>query len=115
MIGLGAAALENFHAILLVFAGILVYSSMKTLMPGDEEEDDDDLSENSIVKFSRNLIDSTDKFDGDRFFTIVDGVKKATPLFICMIALEISDIVFAVDSVPAVFGVTSVSCFVILS
>mmetsp|Transcript_28437 Transcript_28437/g.56777 ORF Transcript_28437/g.56777 Transcript_28437/m.56777 type:complete len:392 (-) Transcript_28437:123-1298(-) len=107
MIGLGAAALENFHAILLVFAGILVYSSVKTLMPGDEEEDDDDLSENSIVKFSRNLIDSTDKFDGDRFFTIVDGVKKATPLFICMIALEISDIVFAVDSVPAVFGVTS--------
>lgn len=109
MIGLGAAALENFHAILLVFAGILVYSSAKTLIPGDEDEDEEDLSENSIVAFSRNLIESTDNYDGDRFFTIVDGIKKATPLFICMVALEISDVVFAVDSIPAVFGVTSVS------
>jgi len=109
MIGVGAAALEKFHAILLVFAGILVYSSAKTLIPGDEDEEEEDMNENSIVKFSRNLIDSTDKFDGSNFFTMVDGVKKATPLFICMIALEISDVVFAVDSIPAVFGVTNVS------
>ncbi len=112
MIGLGAAALEKFHAILLVFAGILVYSSAKTLIPGDEdEEEEEDMNENAIVKFSRNLIDSTDKFDGSNFFTIIDGVKKATPLFICMIALEISDVVFAVDSIPAVFGVTNVSVY----
>eukprot|EP00804_Cyclotella_cryptica_P029798 CCRYP_020661-RA/>CCRYP_020661-RA protein AED:0.26 eAED:0.26 QI:251/1/1/1/1/1/2/1334/375 len=109
MIGLGAAALEKFHAILLLFAGILVYSSAKTLIPSGEDDDDEeeDLNENAIVKFSRNLIDSVDEFDGSKFFTVVDGVKKATPLFICMIALEISDVVFAVDSVPAVFGVTS--------
>lgn len=105
MIGLGAAALKNFHAILLVFAGILVYSSAKTLIP-DDEEDDEDMDENAIVKFSRNLIDSTDEYDGSNFFTLVDGVKMATPLFICMISLEISDVVFAVDSIPAVFGVT---------
>eukprot|EP00571_Detonula_confervacea_P011583 CAMPEP_0172306978 /NCGR_PEP_ID=MMETSP1058-20130122/7928_1 /TAXON_ID=83371 /ORGANISM="Detonula confervacea, Strain CCMP 353" /LENGTH=345 /DNA_ID=CAMNT_0013019033 /DNA_START=307 /DNA_END=1345 /DNA_ORIENTATION=+ len=105
MIGLGSVALENFHGILLVFAGILVYSSVKTLIPEDDEEDED-LSENMIVKFSRNLIDSTDEFDGSNFFTFVDGVKMATPLFICMISLEISDVVFAVDSIPAVFGVT---------
>lgn len=109
MIGVGAAALENFHAILLVFAGILVYSSAKTLIPEDEDEEEEDMSENSIVKFSRNLIDSTDEFDGSNFFTMVEGVKKATPLFICMIALELSDVVFAVDSIPAVFGVTNVS------
>lgn len=107
MIGVGAAALERFHAILLLFAGILVYSSAKTLIPGDEEEEEEDLNENTIVKFSRNLFDSTDKFDGNNFFTVIDGVKMATPLFICMIALEISDVVFAVDSIPAVFGVTS--------
>lgn len=106
MIGLGAAALERFHGILLVFAGILVYSSAKTLIPEDEDEEEN-MDENAIVKFSRNLIDSTDEFDGDRFFTMVDGVKKATPLFICMVALEFSDVVFAVDSIPAVFGVTS--------
>lgn len=107
MIGLGAAALENFHAILLVFAGILVYSSAKTLIPEDEDEEEEDMNENVIVKFSRNLIDSTDQYDGSNFFTMIDGVKKATPLFICMIALELSDVVFAVDSIPAVFGVTN--------
>jgi len=106
MIGLGAAAIHNFHAILLVFAAILVYSSGKVLLGGDDE--DEDPSENSIVKFSRSLFPSTDKFDGDRFFTLVEGVRKATPLFICMVAVEISDIVFAVDSIPAVFGVTEV-------
>jgi len=105
MIGIGAVALERFHAILLVFAGILVYSSVQTLIPEDEDEEED-MSENTIVKFSRNLFDSTDEFDGSNFFTMVDGVKTATPLFICMIALEISDVVFAVDSIPAVFGVT---------
>jgi len=109
MIGVGAAALERFHAILLVFAGILVYSSAKTLIPGDDDEEEEDMNENAIVKFSRSMIDSTDEYDGSNFFTIIDGVKKATPLFICMIALEISDVVFAVDSIPAVFGVTSVS------
>ena len=108
MIGVGAAALERFHAILLVFAGILVYSSAKTLIPGDEDEEEN-MDENAIVNFSRKLIDSTDEYDGSNFFTMIDGVKKATPLFICMIALEISDVVFAVDSIPAVFGVTNVS------
>ena len=107
MIGLGAAALQNFHEILLVFAGILVYSSAKSLIP-EGDEDEEDPSENTIVKFSQGLINSTQQFDGDRFFTLVDGVKKATPLFICMIAVEISDVVFAVDSIPAVFGVTEV-------
>jgi len=107
MIGIGAAALQQFHGILLVFAGILVYSSAKFFFgAGDDEEEDP--SQNSIVKFSHSLFKSSDHFDGDRFFTLVDGVRHATPLFICMIAVEISDVVFAVDSIPAVFGVTEV-------
>jgi TerC family integral membrane protein len=106
MIGVGYEALKNFRVILLVFAGILVYSSANALLGGNDDEEDP--SENSIVKFSRSLIKSTDDFDGDRFFTVVDGVRRATPLFICMVAVEISDVVFAVDSIPAVFGVTEV-------
>mmetsp|Transcript_11201 Transcript_11201/g.17322 ORF Transcript_11201/g.17322 Transcript_11201/m.17322 type:complete len:385 (+) Transcript_11201:131-1285(+) len=105
MITLGAIAIETCRPILLVFAGILVYSSFKILFEGDEEEEED-MSENAIVKFSKRLIDSTDEFDESNFFTIVDGARKATPLFLCMIAIEISDVVFAVDSIPAVFGVT---------
>ncbi len=112
MIGLGSVALSQFHGILLVFAGILIYSSANVLLNlggEDDGEEEEDMGENSIVKFSRNLFDSTNEFDGDRFFTLVNGVKKATPLFICLIAVEISDVVFAVDSIPAVFGVTEVS------
>ena len=112
MIGLGAAALENFHGILLAFAGILIYSSVQFFVGGQDEEEEDP-SQNSIVKLSRSLFDSTDHFDGKKFFTIEDGIRKATPLFICMIAVEISDVVFAVDSVPAVFGVTEVSVDVV--
>ena len=108
MIGLGSVALSQFHGILLVFAGILIYSSAKVLLGGSDEDEDEDMSENSIVKFSRNLFDSTNEFDGNKFFTMEDGIKKATPLFICLIAVEISDVVFAVDSIPAVFGVTEV-------
>lgn len=107
MIGAGAAALQQFHGILLVFAGILVYSSAKFFVGGGEDDEEDPAS-NSIVKFAHSLFPSTDDFDGDRFFTLENGLRKATPLFICMIAVEISDVVFAVDSIPAVFGVTEV-------
>lgn len=114
MIGIGSVALREFHGILLVFAGILIYSSYSALAEAisnfNEDEDDDeekeDMGENKIVQFSRNLLDASDTFDGDRFFTIEEGVKRATPLLICMVAVEISDVVFAVDSIPAVFGVT---------
>lgn len=110
MIGLGAAALQQFHAVLLGFAAILIYSSAKVLLGSDDEEEED-FSQNAIVKFSNNIFESTNKFDGDRFFTVVDGVKVATPMFLCMVAVEFSDVVFAVDSIPAVFGVTEVRCY----
>jgi len=108
MISLGSVALERYRAILLVFAGILVYSGGKVLVDlasGDDEEEED-MSENAIVKFSTSLFSATDKFDGRKFFTMEDGIRKATPLFLCLVAVEISDVVFAVDSIPAVFGVT---------
>lgn len=109
MIGLGAVALERFRGILLIFAGILVYSSatvLISLVSGGEEEEEEDMGENAIVKFSKSLFSATDQFDGNNFFTVEDGIRKVTPLFLCLVAVEISDVVFAIDSVPAVFGVT---------
>jgi len=108
MIGLGSVALEQYREILLVFAGILVYSSAKVLvdLAGGDDEDEEDMGENAIVKFSKKLLPTTDSFDGAKFFTLEDGIRKATPLFICLVAVEISDVVFAIDSIPAVFGVT---------
>jgi Integral membrane protein TerC family len=108
MIGIGAAAIHNFHAILLAFAAILIYGSAKFFFASDDDGEDEDPSQNVIVKFSRSLFPSTDDFHGDKFFIVEKGVRMATPLFICLVAVEISDIVFAVDSIPAVFGVTEV-------
>jgi Integral membrane protein TerC family len=110
MIGAGAVAIQKFRAVLLGFAAVLIVSSAKVIIGGDED-DEDDLSENQIVKFSNSLISSTDRFDGDRFFTEVDGIRKATPMLLCMVAVEVSDVVFAVDSIPAVFGVTEVRVY----
>jgi TerC family integral membrane protein len=118
MIGVGSVALNQVHAVLLVFAAILIYSSATVLLNlgGDDDEDEEeDMSENYIVQLSKKLFDASDEFDGDRFFTIIDGVKKATPLFICLVSVEISDVVFAVDSIPAVFGVTEVSLSVFVA
>jgi len=105
MIGLGSVALQEFREVLLVFAAILLFSSFKVIV-GDDDDEEEDLSDNAIVKFANNLFSSTDKFDGDNFFTEIDGIRMATPMLLCMIAVEISDVVFAVDSIPAIFGVT---------
>jgi predicted tellurium resistance membrane protein TerC len=64
------------------------------------------LADNAVVKFAKSLLNTSDAFDGDKFFTVIDGIKRATPLFLCLVCVELSDVVFAFDSVPAVFGVT---------
>jgi TerC family integral membrane protein len=104
MIVAGYEAITNFKPILLVFAGILIFSSYKLIAEEDEEEED--MSQNAIVKFASSLVPVSDEYDGDNFFTLVDGVKTATPLLLCLVVIELSDVVFAVDSIPAVFGVT---------
>ena len=103
---LGAELLENFEGVLLLFAGILIFSSYKILAGGDEDEEAD-LQNNAVVKLCRRVITVSDEYDGDRFFTLAaDGARIATPLLLVLTVIELSDLVFAVDSIPAVFGVT---------
>mmetsp|Transcript_1575 Transcript_1575/g.4560 ORF Transcript_1575/g.4560 Transcript_1575/m.4560 type:complete len:381 (-) Transcript_1575:333-1475(-) len=109
----GAELVANFKPILLVFALILLYSSISIFQGGDEEEDGD-LKNNSIVQFCRKLIKVSDHYDGNKFFTTENGVRIATPLLLVLAIVELSDVVFAVDSIPAVFGVT-VDPFIVYS
>ena len=110
MIVAGSEAVTNFKPVLLVFAGILIFSSYKLIT--EEEEEEEDMSENAIVKFCSNLLPVSEEYDGDNFFTEVrndetgEMIKMATPLLLCLCVIELSDVVFAVDSIPAVFGVT---------
>ncbi|CAI5526689.1 unnamed protein product, partial [Closterium sp. Naga37s-1] len=105
MIGLGIAAIQAFEAVNLLFAAVLIFSSYKLL--AEAEDEDDDLSNNSVVKFCQKLIPITDYYDGNKFYTTTAaGVQIATPLLLTLAVVELSDIVFAFYSIPAVFGVT---------
>ncbi|XP_020268025.1 thylakoid membrane protein TERC, chloroplastic isoform X2 [Asparagus officinalis] len=103
MILLGTATLQRFEAVNLLLASILLFSSYKLF---SSEEEETDLSDNFIVKTCQKFIPVTAYYDGDRFFTIQEGVRKATPLLLTVAVIELSDIAFAIDSIPAVFGVT---------
>lgn len=100
---LGAQLLHMFHWILYVFGGILVITAIKFLRESDEEED---VKDNWSIRFIKKIIPTTTTFDGHHFFIIENGIKKATPLFLALIVIEITDLIFAVDSIPAVFAVT---------
>ncbi|XP_057983998.1 thylakoid membrane protein TERC, chloroplastic [Malania oleifera] len=100
---LGTATLQRFEAVNLLLAVVLLYSSLKLFA---DEEEDTDLSNNFLVKTCQKFIPVTSNYDGNRFITLQDGVWKATPLLLTVAVVELSDIAFAVDSIPAVFGVT---------
>eukprot|EP01023_Acetabularia_acetabulum_P004688 TRINITY_DN119_c0_g1_i1.p2 TRINITY_DN119_c0_g1~~TRINITY_DN119_c0_g1_i1.p2 ORF type:complete len:360 (-),score=62.48 TRINITY_DN119_c0_g1_i1:294-1373(-) len=106
MIVLGVEMVESFKPVLVIFAAILVYSSLKLLLPDQEEEEDEDLSNNWVVKYVKKIIKVSDQYDGDKFFTVENGIRMATPLVLALAVVELSDVIFAVDSIPAIFGVT---------
>lgn len=105
MIVLGVELIQSFHPILIGFAAILLFSSYQLLF-GREDGDDDDLSDNIIVKYCQKLLPVSSSYDQDNFFTYENGTKIATPLLLTLAVVELSDVLFAVDSIPAVFGVT---------
>jgi tellurite resistance protein TerC len=100
---LGAQLLHTFHWILYVFGGILIVTAIKLLRESDEEKD---VQENWSVRTLRKLIPTTLTLNGNHFFVVENGIRKATPLFLALVVIEITDLIFAVDSIPAVFAVT---------
>jgi tellurite resistance protein TerC len=105
MILVGAALIERFEWILLVFGGFLVFTGIRMWLSTRNEEEADP-ADNPIVKLARRRLPFTDRLDGQRFFTRMDGRRVATPLLLALLVVEVSDLVFAVDSIPAVFAVT---------
>lgn len=115
MIVAGAELTRRFEGVTLVFAAFLLYTASKLLLEGDGDEEEEDLSNNGVVKFARGLVEVSEKFDGDRFFTLENGVRMATPLFLVLICVELSDVIFALDSVPAVLGISEDTVVIYLS
>lgn len=105
MIFLGAALIEQFHWILYVFGGLLLLTGVRMLF--QKHDADVDLNKNPAVRLARRLFRVSDDYDGQKFFTVKNGVRMATPLFLVLIFIEATDLVFAVDSIPAIFAITT--------
>ncbi len=99
----GAALLKEYNWVLYVFGGFLVLTAIKMAL---QKEESMDPGKNPVVRLVRRLMSVTDEYDGDKFFTVRNGRRLATPLFLVLIAVEFTDLVFAVDSIPAIFAVT---------
>lgn len=104
MIFIGAALVRQFEWILYLFGAFLLYTGIRMMKSEDDEED---LSGNRLLGVVKKIIPVGSEFHGDKFFTIENGKKIATPLFLVLIMIELSDVIFAVDSIPAVFAVTT--------
>ncbi len=102
----GVAALQRFAWLEFVFAGILVVAGIKTIMKKDED-DDDDPTQGFIAANIGRIIPLKSELVGDRFFVFENGKWLATPLFLVLVLVEFSDVIFAVDSIPAVLSVTT--------
>lgn len=103
MIWLGAALITEFHWVIYIFGGFLIISGIKMALQKDAHIEPE---KNPLVRFFKKFMPITNEYDGQKFFTIKNGVKMATPLFVALIIVEFTDLVFAVDSIPAIFAVT---------
>lgn len=106
MVGAGAVMVHSFHHVLLLFACVLLYQGYQIASGGDGDDDEEDLENNRVIKFARALIPVSSEYRGSQFFVMQKGGWKATPLMLVLVCIELSDVVFAIDSVPAAFGVT---------
>ncbi len=104
LILIGAWLIAQFHWILYVFGAFLVFTGVKMWWAAGQEPD---LEANPALKWIRSRFRIAPDYDGERFFTLVNGVKVATPLLVVVLLIGIVDIVFAVDSIPAIFAITT--------
>lgn len=104
MILAGAWVVSEFHWVLYIFGVFLVVTGMRMLVMAEKEPD---LEKNPVLRFARRHLRISDGNHGEKFSVMKDGVRYFTPLFLVLILVEVSDVVFAVDSIPAIFAITT--------
>lgn len=102
-IALGAALLARFHWVIYVFGAILIFTGIRLLMSGNEEPHPE---RNPIYRGLKRFIPSVPEYHGKHFWIVQNGRRFATPLFLVLVAIEATDVIFAVDSIPAIFAIT---------
>ena len=101
-IAAGVALVENFEWVIYVFGAFLIFTAIR-IARGTEEVHPEN---NPILRFAQSKVRSTTRYDGQKLFTIENGRRVATPLFIVLLFIEMTDVVFAIDSIPAIFAIT---------
>lgn len=97
---------RKINVVLLIFGIFLVFAGIRS-WGGGKDEEEQDMSKNMAVRLVHKFYKTSDKFDGDKFFTVQNGIKMATPLFVTVAVIELTDLVFAVDSIPAIFAISN--------
>ena len=100
----GSWLISQFHWILYLFGAFLLFTGAKMLWMADKEPD---MANNPLLRWLRGHMKISDTLHEERFFVVKQGVRYATPLFLVLILVEISDLIFAVDSIPAIFAITT--------
>jgi tellurite resistance protein TerC len=101
---LGAAVINNFSWVFYIFGAFLLYTAYKQAT--DSGEDEEHGSENKLIAKLRTVVPMTEKYDGGKLRTVVDGKKIFTPMLLVFVTIGLTDLMFAVDSIPAIFGLT---------
>jgi tellurite resistance protein TerC len=103
-IAVGAAAINQFSWVFYIFGAFLVYTAIHLAKQG--ENDDDDFKENAVIRFAKKRLNATDEYNGVKLTLKKNGKRLVTPMAIVIIALGTTDLLFALDSIPAIYGLT---------
>lgn len=108
----GVELIHKFHWLIYIFGGFLIFTGIRIITQGDLKLDPEN---NPVVKFVRRIFRVTPDFEGDKFFITRDNLLWATPLFVVVVMIEVTDLVFAVDSIPAILAISDDSFIVYTS
>ena len=103
-IAVGAAAINQFAWVFWIFGAFLIYTAVQLARHG--ESDDEDYKENAVIRWARRVLPATDQYNGVKLTVVEGGKRLITPMFIVIVALGTTDLLFALDSIPAIYGLT---------
>lgn len=103
---IGAAAIERWSGVFYLFGLILIYTAGNLIKGEVTDKEEEDEANNFVVRLAKKMFNTVDYYDGDKLFTVENGKKVMTPMLLVMVAIGGTDILFALDSIPAIFGLT---------
>jgi tellurite resistance protein TerC len=111
----GVSLLENFHFAIYVFGGLLLFTAIRMLIQMRKRDEKIEIEKNIAVRLMKKIVPVSFQLNGDKFFVRKDGILYVTSMMIALVIVEMTDLVFALDSIPAILAITSDSFIVITS